>query len=461
MAGASPDIYGPAMRPRLSIVLAACVLLVPTVAPLPASAQETSTATLRGPIPGAVPGDRLAPDVEDTYPFFSTPVDLAAHGYVEEEFYLSGVADGWSTTGASVGTDIPYTTRIIVRRPKNPLRFNGVALVEWQNVTAGYDLDALWNPETLIRAGYAWVGVSAQRVGVNQLRDWSPARYGSLDVTGDGAFAADELSYDIFAQAGDAVRANRRLLGGLPVRTLLAIGASQSAGRMTVYYDRVLPQEQPVFDGFGFIVGTAPTRVGPEPVFQVLSETDVRTPARPADTDHFRRWEVAGAAHSGYNGQVYRRPIQERDLGAAPVYECSQPPFSRVPLHHVTAAAYAQLARWVERGTPPPTAPPLQLNPDGSKVRNEFGLAQGGIQLSQVGVPVATNDGENSGPSFCVLFGSYEPFDQVTLDRLYPTHLGYVARVIGADLRNVLNGYLLPADALSNAREAAESGVGR
>jgi hypothetical protein len=158
---------------------------------------------------------------------------------------------------------------------------------------------------------------------------------------------------------------------------------------------------------------------------------------------------------------VYRRPIQERDLGAAPVYECTQPPFSRVPLHHVTAAAYAHLARWVERGTPPPTAPPLQFNADGSKVRNEFGLAQGGIQLSQVGVPVATNDGENSGPSFCVLFGSYEPFDQATLDRLYRTHLGYVARVIGADVRNVLNGYLLPADALTNAREAADSEVGR
>ena len=61
-----------------------------------------------------------------------------------------------------------------------------------------------------MRAGYAWVGVSAQRVGVNQLRGWSPARYGDLDVTGGGAFTADELSYDIFAQAGDAVPDRQR-----------------------------------------------------------------------------------------------------------------------------------------------------------------------------------------------------------------------------------------------------------
>jgi Alpha/beta hydrolase domain len=34
------------------------------------------------------------------------------------------------------------------------------------------------------------VGVSAQRVGVDQLRGWSPTRYGSLGVTGGGAFWA-------------------------------------------------------------------------------------------------------------------------------------------------------------------------------------------------------------------------------------------------------------------------------
>jgi hypothetical protein len=442
-------------------ILTASLILGLAVAAAPASAMafdEPNTATraaaVTGPIPGAVPGDRLADRIEDTYPFFSTPADLRANGYVEEEFYLSGTADGWSTTGERVATAVPYTTRIVVRRPASPLRFNGTALVEWQNVTAGYDLDALWNSETLMRAGYAWVGVSAQRVGVDQLRGWSPTRYGSLDVTGGGAYTTDQLSYDIFAQAGAAVRAGG-LLGRLRVRTLLAIGVSQSAARMTVYYDSVLPQVTPVFEGYGFIVGSAPTRVGPEPVFQVLSETDVRTPARPADTDRFRRWEVAGGAHSGHAGQVYRRPVQERDLGGAPEYTCDRPPFSRVPMHHVTAAAYQHLDRWVRRGTPPPTAEPLRFNADGTKARDALGLALGGIRLSQVSVPRAVNDGDNSGESFCRLFGSHQPFDAATLDRLYPSKLRYVAKVVGADLHNVLSGYLLPADALANAREAA------
>jgi len=447
---------------RRAVILAAVTAIGLSVGP-PASADPESGPTVIGPIPGAVPGDRLADRVEDTYPFFSTPDDLAGQGYVEQEFYLTGTADGWDTAGAQVADDVPYTTRMIVRRPASPLRFNGTVLVEWQNVTAGYDLDALWNADTVVRGGYAWVGVSAQRVGVDQLRGWSPTRYGRLDVTGGGAYVTDQLSYDIFAQAGRALARTGpgAPLGPLRARTLLAIGASQSAVRMTVYYDRVLPQVTPVFDGYGFIVGPAPTRVGPEPVFQVLSETDVRTPVRPADTDRFRRWEVAGGAHSGWNGYNYRIPISVRDLGAAPIYNCDNPPFSRVPMHHVTAAAYGHLKRWVERGTAPPTAEPLRFNADGTKQRGEHGLALGGIRLSQVVVPTAVNTGDNSGPSFCLLFGTYRPFDQATLDELYPTRIGYVARVVAADARNVRAGYLLVPDALENLRDALASGVGR
>ena len=350
-----------------------------------------------------------------------------------------------------------------MRRPTRQAAFNGTVLMEWQNVTAGYDLDALWSSR-LVRAGYTWIGVSAQRVGVDFLRGWSPARYGDLDVTGGGSFVTDQLSYEIFAQAAAAVRqpAGADLLGGLDVEQVLAIGASQSAGRMTVYYNAVLPQVTPVFDGYAFIVGSAPSRVGPEPVFQVLSETDVTNPAtRRPDSDVFRRWEVAGSAHSGFEGQVYRGPISDRDLPTgAPTYNCTLPPFSRVPLGQVVAAAYDHLASWVADGTAPPHAPYLEF--DGlTKVRNELGLAQGGIQLSQVAVPIALNTGSNSGPSFCFLFGTHQPFDDATLQTLYRNHGQYVSGVSRVDAANVTAGYLLRDDAALNQRAAAQSDVGK
>jgi hypothetical protein len=447
--------------PRRSTVFAALVAAAFLVAPS-ASTADPQGPLVEGPIPGAVPGDPASPVLSETYPFFSTWHDLAGSGYVEEEFYLSGVADAYSTTGTKLAADVPYRTRLIVRRPISQSSFNGTVLVEWQNVTAGYDLDALWNRRHM-REGYAWVGVSAQRVGVNQLRGWSPTRYGSLDVTGNGAFVTDQLSYDIFAQAAQALRSPGAVdpLGGLEFERVLAIGASQSASRMTIYYNVVLPQEPAVFDGYAFIVGTAPTRVGTEPIIQVLSETDVTNPAtRRPDSDVFRRWEVAGAAHSGWEGQEYRRPLSIRDLGAAPVYECTNPPFSRVWLSQPIEAAYGHLARWVDGGAPPPHAPYLEF--DGTtKVRNELGLAQGGIQLSQVAVPTALNTGSNSGPSFCILFGTHVPFSQEQLDALYRNHGKYVSAVTRVDNANVGAGYLLRPDAQENHREAAHSSVGK
>jgi hypothetical protein len=259
----------------LAALAAVSLLALPSVSP-----AEPVGPTLEGPIPGAAPGDPTSPILGETYPFFSTWHDLAGAGYVEQEYYLSGAADAYSTAGAKLATDVPYRTRLIVRRPLSDADFNGTVLVEWQNVTAGYDLDALWNRRHL-REGYAWVGVSAQRVGVDQLRGWSPTRYGALDVTGGGAFTTDQLSYDSFAQAAQALKTPGAVdpLAGLDVERVLGIGASQSASRMTIYYNVVLPQETPVFDGYAFIVGTAPSRVGPEPIIQLLSETDVTNPA--------------------------------------------------------------------------------------------------------------------------------------------------------------------------------------
>lgn len=210
-------------------------MLVAAIVFAPSSLAALSV--VEGPIPGTVPGDRNSSLLEETYPFFSTPADLASNGYVEEEYYLTGEANAYATDGTLLASEIPYRTRILVRRPVEAAMFSGTVLMEWQNVTAGYDLDALWDSERVMRAGHSWIGVSAQRVGVDQLKGWSPTRYGSLNVTGGGAYMADQLSYDVFAQAAAAVREPIGVdaLGGLTVQKILAIGASQSAGRMTVW----------------------------------------------------------------------------------------------------------------------------------------------------------------------------------------------------------------------------------
>jgi len=422
-------------------------------------------ATVLGPLPSDLTGDPTSAELADTSPFFATYQDLAAVGYVEQEFLVSGLADARAVSGPSIGSviaeDVPYTTRIVVRRPADAADYSGTALVEWQNVTAGYDLDALWDFDSITRDGDAWIGVSAQPVGVNQLRAWSPTRYGSLDVTGGGQFL-NELSYDVYTQSAKALvdPVGVDPMGGLDVETLLSIGASQSTRYQSSYYDHILPTVEPVFDGYAIIVGLAPSRVGDEPVFQVQSETDVTAAAaalRRPDDGVFRRWEVAGAAHSGWAGQEYRAPLSLRDLGAVPQYECNQPPLSRVPQDMVISAAYDHLVRWVEEGVAPPSAPYLEFDADHNKVRNELGLAQGGIQLSQVVVPTALNSGDNSGASFCRLFGTHQPFTAEQLAALYRSPGKYLSAVGKVDRANVRAGYLEVADARLNHANAVDT----
>ena len=454
--------------PTAPVHAVSVVAAEPTATPTPEPLLRTCVTVER--LPGDWPGDRNAEAVEETYPFLSTTDDLAGNGYVEEEFLIRGEADAYARDGSLVEEAVPYVTRVIVRRPAEPSRFSGTLLVEWQNVSAGYDLDALWDGEGFMREGYAWVGVSAQRVGVDFLREWSPARYGELDVTGGGRYEDDELSYEVYAQAALALRDERARcagsadpLGGLEPEVVLGIGASQSALRMVVYVDRVLPQrrERP-FDGYGFIVGPAPSGELEAPVFHVLSETDVRWMSeRRPDSEVYRRWEVAGAAHAGYRGYAYRRPILERDLpGGGASYECERPPLSKVPLHHVLRAAYAHLVRWVREGEPPPPAPYLLLDETGAVVRNELGLAVGGIQLSQVAVPTALNTGMNTGPGFCVLLGTHVPFEEAKLRELYPSPERYLTLVEQADENNVRLGYLLPDDDAANRAEAQQLAEG-
>ncbi len=191
-------------------------------------------------------------DVSKNYSFFSPYIELRDYGYLQEEYFIEGLANRYNTpvgqTGSIISSGHRYKTRIVVRRPISPKNFNGVVLLEWQNVTAGYDLDAHWiSWKHFMRSGYAWVGVSAQRVGVHQtttgLKEWSPTRYGSLDVTDDGKVMDDSLCYDIFSQAAKAIRCPKGIdpMDGLNVKLVLAIGASQSASRLTIYYNAIHP----------------------------------------------------------------------------------------------------------------------------------------------------------------------------------------------------------------------------
>jgi len=441
----------------------------------------------------------------DGKPFNASVMDLAKQGYIEEEFFISGMARLYDIprdqmSNATPADPVhPFKTRIVVRRPMSVSKFNGTVIVEWTNVSEGFDNEVEWfhSGEHFVRSGYAWVGVSAQNVGVTALKQRNPDRYGSLDVTDGGTVPIDALSYDIFTAAGMAVRgkSGQNVMGGLKAERLIASGHSQSAGRLAAYFNSV-HQMTPVYDAVLLHGGGGRMRTDlAVKIWKLLSETDVlgQVAVRRADSDKFGTWEVAGTSHLDYThaDQLVKLGLRSKTTmlpnpppapppgaaggraggpfgGAAaqpgPFNGCSHPPLSRIPSEYVQNALYDHMARWVKDGTPPPSAPPIEIVMENGKPsidRDSFGNALGGIRLAEHAVATAVNSGENTGTGFCFLTGWHEDFDKARLSMLYASHTSYVSDVKVATEKNVKAGYIVRADATKTIASAEQSAVGR
>jgi hypothetical protein len=448
----------------------------------PPKATYPAEATLTGPI-------TVGHVVE---PLSGLPLDLAANGYVEQEFFASGTATAFTATSApnngkwtiAPATTAPYRTRILVRRPTDPARFNGTVVVEWLNVSAG-ESDPDWdylNPE-LTRDGYAYVGVSAQALAVNGgapllgslsaaasggLIHEEPARYGTLHHPGD------QYALDMFAQIGRALQTAKgsQVLGGLHPQHVVAVGESQSAFYLTTFADALQPVTH-AFDGI-FIHsrgGTGATLTGVSipssqgstglrirtdlsvPVFMFETQTDLielgYASAQEPNTDRIRTWEVAGTSHA----DAYL-------VGsAAGVLGCTTP-INDGPQHIVVQAAFAAFNRWVDNGTPPPSPPPFRLASTSppALALDSHGNVIGGVRTPAVDAPVSTLSGAAPpGTSvICSLFGSAVPFSSATLVSLYHDKSGYLA-AYKASLDTAINGgYILAADRSSLLAQAEQ-----
>ena len=262
-------------------------------------------------------------------------MDLAKAGYVEEEYFISGQASRYTISGTNTATVLnsgnAYKTRIVVRRPTNAAKFNGVVIAEWTNVTNQWDQEVDWfqTHEHLLQQGYAWVGVDAQRVGLHSatgLKLWNPSRYGTLDLTVGNTVTNDSLAYDVFSQAVKAIKAPAGLdpLGSLPApQYVVATGHSQSATQLRTYYNSIQPLSN-ILDAVVLHGGGGVMRTDiPQPVFRINSEGDIANSiggaaTRQADGPTFRLWEVSGASHGDWKLITDYGPLRKRDIGTYP-----------------------------------------------------------------------------------------------------------------------------------------------
>ncbi|CBL46700.1 Hypothetical protein HDN1F_31170 [gamma proteobacterium HdN1] len=450
---------------------------------------------------------------ENTTILFGTQFDLRPLGYQSKEYFIEGVAHSYLPVGeltsdgqweAQANEEAEYLTRIVVKRPIKPEDFNGTVVVEWNNVSGNTDAPAEWSAAhtEFIREGYAWVGVSAQRKGIDNvgnvslldglnfsLKAINPARYNKLIHPGDS------YSYSMFHQIAQQIRHpdEQDYLEGLKIDRMIAAGESQSAARMITYIN-LFGKTESLFDGFfvhSRFGSSAPISESPlqaseppaivkiredlyKPVMLLQTETDQFVDSflpgnayenRQADTDFFRLWEVAGTAHADtYNtlglfdrgtSSYYAELISLNY--AIPLIATCDSTINGNPIHHFTVnAAFHALNEWLRTGVAPAIADRLVVEGTPAQYAvDEFGNTRGGIRSPYVDAPLATFGGIGTGKKICMIFGTMTKFSQEQLAEIYPSREDYLARVQQSIEQSLAKEFLRPQDA-EKIRQASQ-----
>jgi hypothetical protein len=425
------------------LVCAIAVALAAIAFGTAAASAAVSNPTVQGPITGGVRGYAWNHSV--------FPLSGPGYDYTENEYFYSG-----SATNLEKGVTAPYESRMLVRLPREPRKFNGTVVVEWLNVTGGNDLETSWpvEAEYLMKHGYGYVGVSAQLVGADFLPGWDPVRYAGILHPGD------EFSFDIFAQALQALRspgANGSASGsgpganpmlGMKLKRLVANGASQSASKLTEFING--GYNRGTVDLYQITRGGGPYDDFSTPIYQLDEENQ---PAKQADNSHYRLWEEAGAAHAPYVWYSYVWSMYQRDLvpDGTPNPIDTACAMNRGTVDYSARAQTSWIAHYFRTKEMGPSMPRLVRDSGGELVRDSNGLAEGGVRQPYIQAPVAYNSATG-----CPLFGTYRGWTPAMIQSLYPTHAKYVAAVKSAGASDVKSGWLLGPDrTLANAKATA------
>jgi hypothetical protein len=385
----------------------------PVVVPIP---------TVEGPITG--PGD-MQPGIRPG----PAGTNLSDFDYVDEEYFISGVAAG-----------APYKTRIVVRRPKTPQKFSGIVVSEPTH-RGGNGLICQYARYGIGQRGHACMTVAARRINLTNpatpgagLYEFNLARYSSL-------FLTDAQTNEIIAQAGRLLRENLAggVMAGYGVRHLVLGGTSDSSSATRTYMTSStmrdhrtlrMPDGSPVYEGYFISAILGPSQIPPladAPIIQMPTQFELhstngfRRPDSDAPDNRFRNYEMAGMSHN--------------DARENPAFSgCTHPELSHFPYGAMTFMGLQHLIDWTVDGTIPPRAALMEIDNDttgdGTRVAtDEFGNAKGGVRTTYLDVPIFTFHIPNSGPGLCNQTGWVAPLPEDVMERLYKNYGDYVSKV--------------------------------
>jgi hypothetical protein len=427
-------------------------------------------------------------------------VDLKKAGYVEEEYYLSGVAPAITAKGEAL-FDAPYITRILVRKPKDPDKFNGTVVIEpfswFGERAAGWIL----TKEYLVRKGYAFVGYTlninkpaddpkfppgeydepnryAAIVNFDFMRRFDYARYATLGVYYDPARFRRGGAPDPFVPQSQGIGAQLALLlksnapdGPMADLMVDRVYVNSWAVTAQVWMDYLdqgrhqqwrMPDGAPLIDAYmtgkmsfgevgGDVIRVPRNMPDDAPFVTIYTESELMHDALegvalPPDTDHpkLRYYEVTGTSHLRLAdfGTQETEPTAA-DIGKADDPLCQQP--QDEPAQYVMSALLDDMDRWVRNGEAMPKAPRVKRNSIGVERDPETGNMIGGVRPPWIKVPAATYlTAQETGCGF--IFDTKILYTAAKLQSLYGDYDDYRRKFEAAKIDAIEEGYLLPED---------------
>ncbi len=414
---------------------AACLALLLLV-PVASQAQQVPLPSVTGPITGPGP---MYPGLRDV-PAGTT---VEAMGYEAKEYFVSGTAAGK-----------PYTTRIVVRSPREARRASGVVVAEVMH-GSGNSWMFYMTRIYMMSQGHVHVEIAAQKAPTEaSIIKANAERYKALSIPEAGQVN------EIIAQVGALLKSTPRPgpLAALNLRKLVLMGTSQSSGVLRAYLSlhaaNRLPSGGPIYDGYypTSTAGDQQVLKVDVPLIQMATQTEVNAGLatgnryRREDGDEpgnqFRLYEMAGMPHN--------------DARENPTYRPNDPcvnPSSTFPVGAMMSVGLDHLIRWVDKGTVPPRAARVEVT--GSQmVLDAHGNVKGGVRNTYVDVPTATIIVPNKGKAglppevradfYCNITGFEEPMSAEALKAAYHDKRRY-RRSVEARLKALTKeGWFLP-----------------
>lgn len=432
-------------------------------------------------------------------------IDLVKHGYVEEEYYLTGVAPAITAAGETL-VQAPYTTRILVRKPADPARFNGTVVIEPFTWFGERGAGWILTRDYLLRRGYAYVGYTlninkperdpkfrsdkpadeaegirlyGKIVNFDFMRRFDYARYAPLGtyydpkrfIRGDGPDPFVPQSQGIAAQLALLLKSNpvQGPLAGMDVRRVYVNSWAVTAQVWMDYLDQGrhqqwrMPDGRPLIDAYmtgrmaygevgGEVLRVPRKMPDGAPFVTIFTQSELMHDVlegidAPKDSDNpqLRYYEVTGMPHL----RLADLGTKHTELLAADVGKGKNPLCRTLydePVEMIASALLDGMDRWVREGKPMPTAPRVPRKGKTAVRDAGTGNMEGGVRPPWIRVPSAaylTDQETGCG----LIYDTKRPYSRQALRKRYGSFERYLRQFEDAKSVSVGEGYLLPEDA--------------